>query len=228
MKRLDWHLIRPPRPGAAEVTDIERRIDELVQRATEKVLDDDELALLLDLEDLHDERTIAACEAVSAPRVDDDPDWESRSIDEYADTDTDLDLEEYLDLRRAEPDCERCPFASPYSLFPLDPCEFSAGGVLQVVTDPDVRRQAAEPMDPAQMLALADALEVALAEHRWEPIVELDAEDYLKKAVCFLRLWARHGFRVRPVATDEEAPILTPDGPSGGSHDDGEPSPVLH
>ncbi|PKN58425.1 MAG: hypothetical protein CVU56_06050 [Deltaproteobacteria bacterium HGW-Deltaproteobacteria-14] len=228
MKRLDWHLIRPPRPGAAEVAEIEHRIDELVHRATEKVLDEDELTRLLDLEDLHDERTIATCEAVGAPRVDDDPDWESRTIDEYADTDTDLDLEEYLELRRAEPDCERCPFASVYSLFPLDPCEFAAGGLLQVVTDGDVRRQVAEPMDAGQMVALADALERVMAEGRWEHIVELDAEDYLKKAVFFLRLWARHGFRVRPVATDEEAPILTPDGPIGGSYDDGEPSPLLH
>lgn len=228
MKRLDWHLIRPPRPDAAEVEEIERHIDELVQRATEKVLDDKELARLLDLEDLHDERTVAACEAVAAPRVDDDPDWESRVIDEYGDTDTDLDLEEYLDMRRAEPDCERCPFASSYSLFPLDPCEFSAGALLLVIADRDIRRRASEPLEPPQMLALAGALDRVIAERSWEAIAELDAEDYLKKAAFFLRLWARHGFRVRPVATDEEAPILTPDGPMGGHHDDGEPSPVLH
>ena len=136
MKRLDWHLIRPPRPDAGEVSEIIRRIDELVQTATEKVLDEEELALLLELEDLHDKRTTSACDAVGAPRVEDDPDWESRVIDEYADTDTHLDLEDYLDLRRREPDCERCPFASPYSLFPLDPCEFSAGALQRVLDDP--------------------------------------------------------------------------------------------
>ncbi|TNF26839.1 MAG: hypothetical protein EP329_20570 [Deltaproteobacteria bacterium] len=228
MKRVDWHLMRPPRADAREVASLEHRIDELVQRATEKVLDEEELAVLLDLEQLHEQRTISACDAVGAPRVEDDPDWESRVIDEYADTDTDLDLEDYLEVRRAEPDCERCPFASPYSLFPLDPCEFSAGALLRVVQDADVRRRATEPMAPADMLALADALERLVAARAWEEIVELDAEDYLKKAIFFLRLWARHGFRLRPVATDEEAPILTPDGPMGGSPDDGEPSPVLH
>jgi len=228
MKRVDWHLIRPPRADAREVATLERRIDELVQRATEKVLDAEELAVLLDLEELHEERTIAACEAVGAPKVEDDPDWESRAIDEYADTDTDLDLEEYLDARRVEPDCERCPFASPYSLFPLDPCEFSAGALLRIISDPRVRRQVVDTMNAREMVALADALDEVLVERRWEEIVELDAEDYLKKAVFFLRLWARHGFRVRPVATDDEAPILTPGGPVGGSPDDGEPSPVLH
>lgn len=234
MKRLDWHLVRPARPGSVGVPELERRIDELVERATEKVLDDEELAQLLELEDLHDSETISTCEAVGAPRVEDDPDWEGRTIDEYAETDTDLDLEEYLEIRRSEPDCERCPFASAYSLFPLDPCEFSAGALWQVTSSPAILRIAGRTMSEADMNALATAVEAALEAGQYTPVAALDASDYLRKAAAFLRLWARHGFRVRAVAADEEAPVLTPDAPPDPAtededeDDDSDPSPVLH
>lgn len=229
MKRLDWHLVRPPRPGVDNVSDVEQRINGLVQRATEKVLDDEELDELVELEERHEGLTISSCDAVGAPRVEDDADWESRVIDEYAETDTDLDLEEYLDLRRLDHDCERCPFASPYSVYPLDPCEFSAGALSAVVHDPRVIALATRPMDGVAMIELAELLDAALVAGAWTPIGALDAADYLRKASFFLRFWSRNGFAIKPIAVDEEAPILTHDRPRGESDEEsGEPSPVLH
>lgn len=229
MKRLDWCLVRPPREGVDNLPEIDRRIGELVQRATEKVLDDDEIDELLALEERHESLTVSSCEAAGAPRVEDDADWESRIIDEYAEADTDLDLEDYLELRRLDHDCESCPFASPYSVYPLDPCEFSAGALFDVLADPQVVALATSPMDGRAMLTLAGLLERALSDGVWCPIDALDAADYLRKAVFFLRFWSRYGFEIKPIATDDEAPILTHDHPfSEPDEDSGEPSPVLH
>jgi len=222
MKRVDWQLLRPPRPGAEGVDEVEREIDVMVERATEQVLTEPELAVLLELEDQHEGMTIPACEAVDAPRLEDDPDWESRVLDEYAETDTDIELEEYLELRRRDPDCERCPFSSPYSLFPLDPCEFSAGPLFVILDDPALLAVAVAPMGPAEMRWLAAAIDEALTRGAWHPLAELDAQDFLRKASYFLRLWSRHGFGVRPQVIDDLAEIVTSEESSRGSGESGE------
>jgi hypothetical protein len=153
---------------------------------------------LAELEKCLEELTISTCEAVGAPRVEDDPHWEHRLIEEFEDSEDDLDLEEYVAERKGDPDCERCPFASPYSLYPMDPCEFSAGVLELVLVDAKLWAGCCEPMQPPEMRSLADRLEEALGAGQWRPIEILDARDYLEKAVYFLRFWADHGFGVKP------------------------------
>lgn len=227
MKRVDWCLVRPAKPGAIGVAAVEGEIAALVARASEEVLTEDELLRLIALEDEHDALTVLMCDAVGAPRVEDDPDWESRACDEFADSDTDLELEEYLELRRKDPDCERCPFASPYSLYPLEPCEFSVGPLFHILGDPGVHALAKQRMGPPEMNELADAIDAASAGG-FRAVAELDAGEFLKQATHFLRFWARHGFGVEPVEPDELPRILTETDPFEGPDDPGEPSSYLH
>ncbi len=228
MKRLDWQLVRPPRAGADQVLQLDRRIQALVARAAQTLLADDELELLVELEGRYDEQTVPPCEAVGAPKVEDDPDWEARAVDEYGDSESELELEEFLDLRRTEPDCDRCPYASPYSVFPMDPCEFSAGPLLYLVDDAQILGLAIEGLGPPQMRELAERIDDALAMGRWNARPELDTADYLQKASFFLRFWSRHGFAMRPLFFDDEPQVLTPDGPVGGPGESSDPSPILH
>ncbi|MCA9518446.1 MAG: hypothetical protein KC635_26105 [Myxococcales bacterium] len=227
MKRVDWCLVRPAKPGATGVAALEGEIAVLVEQAAEEVLTEEELERLVALEDEQEEQTVLMCDAVAAPRVEDDPDWESRICDEYADTDTDLELEEYLELRAKDPDCDRCPFASPYSLYPLDPCEFSAGPLFVILGDAAVHAAAKRAMGPAEMGELADAIDTAAARG-FREVPEVDARDFLKRAAHFLRFWGRHGFSVKPVEPDELPPIMTESEPPDGPDDPGEPSSYLH
>ncbi|MFT7579396.1 MAG: hypothetical protein ACI9MR_001060 [Myxococcota bacterium] len=225
MKRIDWQLVPPVKPGE-DAAPLLLEMAELERSASVELLTDTQMDRLVTLENLYDTVTISTCAAVGAPRVDDDPDWETRAIDEYADSDVEIELEEFLALRRSEPDCENCPYAQPYSLFPMDPCEFSAGPLLAVVLDPSLHALATATMAVPQMLALADGLQRVIDKEAWQPIAELDALDYLKKTVFFLRFWARHDFGLEPVAIDQLPPIITEDeideGEAGG------PPPFLH
>lgn len=228
MKRVDWQLIRPPKPRAKGVAAVVRKIDALVGMATESVLGEDALEELVALEERHEALTVAPCEAVSAPRVDDDPDWETRTIDEYAEGDLDMELEDYLELRRGEPDCERCPYAQPYSVFPMDPCEFSAGALLEIVPDRALLSMAMAPMAAAEMRAVADGLEALVEAQAYRQSAAVDALDYLKKAIFFLRFWSKLDFGVRPLSLDDMDAVLTPDGPIGDVGPSDEPPPFLH
>jgi len=216
LPRIDWQLIRPARPGkkhARVLDEVEPLIEAQVYDATQRVFGERELDQLRALEDRHDNATIASCEAAHAPRVEDDPDWETRIVDEFSETDTELELDEYLDLRRREFDCDRCPHASPFSLFPQDPCEISVGPLL-VALDVRITTRLSEPMGPDDMIALADDLDRARGgEHIVVP--GIDVADLMAKASKFLRFWARLGFGVRPEVVDSLSPIQTPDGPVG-------------
>lgn len=229
MKRIDWMLIRPPRPDkkvAKRLDELEGRIDARIHEATQRVLSESEVDALCDLEDRFDGATIAACEAAHAPRYEEAPDGENRLVDEYAMTETDLELDEYLETRRREFDCERCPHASSYSLYPMDPCEITAGALLEILVDDPLKRAIRRPMGPDDMRRLADELELRRTEGRFQALTELDAGDYLDKCVAFLRLWARLGFGVRPVDFDALEPIQTPEGPLGTPS--GSTSHLLH
>jgi hypothetical protein len=203
MRRLDWRLVRPPLEGSSDG----RRLADVLERAFERALDEPaggDSEALADLEVRYEEATLAPCEAVDAPRVQDDPDWESRVVDEFGEADLDMELEEYLELRRLEPDCDRCPYASPYSLFPMDPCEFSAG-MLEDVLDAELADGADHAMGPPEMRAYADALAAALARGEIHESDVLDVRDYLGKAIHFLRFWADLGFSVTPIDLEEAA-----------------------
>ena len=204
MRRLDWQLIRPQRgddgPEPLHMAEIIRR---LVEREASGNISDEDRTLLHHLEESYYADTVSTCEAVGAPVVKDDPHWESRVVDEFGETDVDMELEDYLDMRREEPDCENCPYTSPYSIFPMDPCEFSAGGLEVVLADSDAREAAGRPMDPNEMKAYAALLERALSEKLILANDAIDAEDYLAKAIYFLRFWADHGFAILPTDIDE-------------------------
>lgn len=218
LTRLDWQLLRPARPGrkhARVLDEVEPLIEAKVHEATLRVLDAAEVAALCDLEDREENATIAACEAAQAPRVGDDPDWESRVVDEYGDADTDLELEEFLELRKREFDCDRCPHASPWSLHPQDPCEISVGPIDAALHDEDLRARLRRAMGPDDMTALADALDKALGDGGLDPIPELDVAALVAAATKFLRFWARLGFGLRPEVASELEAIQTPDGPVG-------------
>ena len=178
-------------------------IRRLVTREAAGELDAEDGRLLEEVEETYLDSTVPHCDAVHAPYVGDDPHWETRMLDEFAESDADLELEVYLELRRSEPDCERCPYASPYSLFPMDPCEFSAGLLEHILADGALQAQAARAMTPDEMRAYADGLEQALAAGRWRDIEIVDVADYLSKAAHFLRFWADHGFAILPTDIDE-------------------------
>ncbi len=226
MKRLDWRLIRPFRAGACREPSVADEVERLVEQAVTQGLVGEEMAELVALEERYQALTVPPCEAVSAPRLEDDPDWESRLIDEYGESDLDLELEDYLSARRREHDCERCPYASPYSLFPMDPCEFSAGALEVVLDDEDLWLRAQQAMTPPAMVALATDLAAALAQGRYRGLDELDARDYLEKAIFFLRFWADLGFAVRPARLDQPDEDAARD--LRAADDPGETPPVLH
>lgn len=230
MKRLDWTLIRPPRPSRKNIPlkKQQRRIEELesaietrVHEATKRLLSEAEVDQLADLEERLEDLTIASCEAARAPRVGDDPDWENRLVDEFGDADTDLDLDDYLEQRRNDFDCERCPHAAFYSLYPQDPCEISVGPLLQVIDNDRLARAITRPMGPDDMRTIAIDLERALESGHFKTLAEVDAADLLHKSIDYLRFWARLGFGIRPELVDDEVALQTPDGligpPAGGS-----------
>ena len=204
MRRLDWQLVHPDGDGDLdESMQLLVMIRRLATKEASQGLSEDEIEFLGGAEESYYEGTLAHCDAVEAPLVEQDPDWETRIIDEYAESQEDMELEDYLDIRRREPDCDRCPFASPYSLYPMDRCEFSAGALEEVLTDEGLRARLAEPMQPAQMLALATDLEATIAAGTWREIDAVDTRDYLNKAVFFLRFWAEYGFGILPTDVDE-------------------------
>ncbi len=225
MRRLDWQLVQPhSEEGVSSSLPVLRSIHRLVAREARDELDEEDRSVLFELEATYRETTTTTCAAVSAPRIASDPGWQSRAIDEYAELDTDLDLEEYLELRQKEPDCERCPYVSPYGLYPMNPCEFGAGALEQVLTDADLARRAAEPMDPVAMVALATALEAARDEDRFRRIEAVDAEHYLSMAAHFLRFWADAGFGVLPTDIDELIDFQDDEPMPAREEEDGEPT----
>jgi len=229
MKRLDWTLIRPPRPNkksARLVDQIEQRIELRVRESQRRLLTPAEVEKLADLEDRLDNHTLAACEAAHAPRVEDDPDWENRIVDEYAESENDFELDEYLELRRKEFDCDRCPHAAVYSLYPQDPCEISVGPLLDALSDKALLALLLTPMGPEDMNGLAARLDEVRSAQTFAAIPGIDAADLLERSAHYLRFWGQLGFGIRPELIDEEAPILTPDGPAGPP--EGEPSGFLH
>jgi hypothetical protein len=235
MKRLDWTLIRPARPDKKKagrqqprlqnlrdlIDELESAIETRVHEATRRLLSEEEVDQLADLEERLEDLTIASCEAARAPRVEDDPDWENRLVDEYADADTDLELDEFLEMRKRDFDCERCPHAAVYSLYPQDPCEMSVGPLLHVLGSEALVAALRRPMGPEDMRALADELERVLDTGSFKTLAEVDAADLLQKSIDYLRFWARLGFGIRPELVDEEDALQTPEGlvgpPAGGS-----------
>ena len=183
-----------------------------MREARRRVLREREVEELVELEERLDGMTLSACEAVHAPRVEDDPDWESRLVDEFAGADTDLELEEYLEIRKREFDCDRCPFASEYSLYPQDPCEMSLGPLYVAVADPAIKARFLAPMGPEDMRALADTLDVVIQAGGLTPQRGVDVQDMAGKAVEYLRLWAKVGFGILPELVANEPPIQTPEG----------------
>ncbi len=210
MTRIDWHLFRPPRQEGEETQDLVDTVLRCLQdtnRFGESRETDEALAKV---EERYRALTVSPCEAASAPVVADDPDWETRAVDEFAESDTDLELEEYLELRRVEPDCERCPYASPYSLYPMAPCEFSAGGLSEVLEGPELSARASEIMIPDDMITYAQILENAVAAGRLRDHEGVNSEDYVAKAILFLRFWAKLGFTIVPIRWTETEVIEEP------------------
>ncbi len=229
MKRLDWTLIRPPRPSKKSVRlvdELEQRIDHRVREARRRVLTPTEVEKLANLEERLDNHTIATCEAAHAPRVEDDPGWENRIVDEYADSDNDYELDEYLELRKREFDCDRCPHAALYSLYPQDPCEISVGPLLDALEDGGTVARLLVPMGPDDMAELATLFDSLRGSGSFKGMAGLDVADLLEKSAHYLRFWGQLGFGVKPELIDEEEPIQTPEDSSGGPDD--EPSGLLH
>lgn len=229
MKRLDWTLIRPARPSKKSgrlVDELEQKIELRVREAKRRLLTPSEVDKLVSLEDRLDNHTITACEAAHAPRVEDDANWENRIVDEYAETDNDFELDEYLELRRREFDCDRCPHAAIYSLYPQDPCEISVGPLLDALEDLDILNRLTVSMGPEDMAQLAGQLDATREARRFQPATGLDIADLLEKSAHYLRFWGQLGFGIKPELIDDEDPIHTPEGHSGPS--DGETSGFLH
>ena len=207
--RLDWELIAPPASGE-DRKHLEARVslEACYRRALESPGDTTALAALAEAEHEVDEVSLFKCVVVRAPRVEDDPDWESRVIDEYGDSDIAMEMEEYLEERRTEPDCESCPYANRYSIYPMDPCEFSAGGLLQVLqAHHELTQVIRSNMEPDEMLACAASIAAVVEAEDFEELQVVDTRDYLLEAIQFLRFWARHGFFVRATLLDEDMVI---------------------
>lgn len=204
MRRLDWQLVRPPKDGklsdALGMAEIIRR---LVHREARGLLSAEDQSLLLHSEETYAKSTLSACKAVEAPVVDDDPHWQTRIIDEFGESDAEIDLAEYLELRRKEPDCERCPYTSPYSVFPMDPCEFSAGALEVILVDTEIWDLARQRMNPEAMRDLAARLDEARLQSRFRQSDVIDPADYLLKASYFLSFWADIGFGILPIELDD-------------------------
>lgn len=158
---------------------------------------------LAELERRYEELTVPKCEAAQAPTVSQDPDWETRVLEEFEELDIDCELEDFMKLRSEEPDCERCPYASPYSLFPMDPCEFSAGALEEILLDAELAEAASRGMECAGMAEYAQRLEDALGAGRFQEHTAVHSEDYIEKAVAFLRFWSGLGFSLQPALLDE-------------------------
>jgi hypothetical protein len=200
MHRIEWRLLHPIREGAretvealsAELSDLEAyqapghptneaRIQQLA----------DEVAAL----------TIPPCEAVGAPRVGDSADCEQRLVVEFHEDDLieeALDFSEYAALRKQDYDCERCPYGTPYTRYPLSPCEFAAGAFLDLVEDDDLLDRILAEMEPPEMEDLASTLEALRRSGNLPSVEGVDSADYFAKAALFLRFWARLGFSVAP------------------------------
>lgn len=231
MKRLDWTLIRPPRPtkkSARLVDELEQKIELKLRAARRRVLTTTEVDKLVSLEERLDNHTIAACEAAHAPRVEDDPGWENRIVDEYADSDNDFELDEYLELRRREFDCDRCPHAALYSLYPQDPCEISVGPLLDALGEADLVARLSTPMGPEDMSELATRLDASRAAGQFEAVPGLEIADLLEKAAHYLRFWGQLGFGVRPELVDDEDTVVTPGGGENDDPGDEPPTGLLH
>ena len=204
MRRLDWQLIRPRTTGrlgdSFETVVLIRRLS---QKHLQVGLNEAEASVLNEAETSYLDKTRSCCDAVAAPSVCDSPDWESRLVDDYALDETDEDLETYIEARQNEPDCTRCPAVSPYSVFPIAPCEFSAGELEQIVPDEDLRRRLSVRMNPEEMRELARLFEITLDSGTYVQSRRVDSEAYLIGAIAFLRGWAERGFGVLPIETDE-------------------------
>ena len=203
MQRIDWRLIRPARDGAEEGRHVARALVHLWPRISDLSDEGHAESQLVELEKRYADLTVSPCEASSAPKIADDPDWETRMLEEYEILDVEEDLEDFLQARRSEPDCERCPYASNYSLFPMDPCEFSAGGLLEILHSRSLGDQATQSMDSTTMMKYADELGTALSRGEFNEHPAVHAEDYLEKTISFLRFWAQLGFSIEPALLDE-------------------------
>ena len=228
MQRLDWQLVRPLRDDSAEGPRIEAELHAIITKERTSSLTEEESAWLETLSRHYEQETLSPCAAVTAPLVGDDTNWQSRVIDEYAESHLEMELEEYMEVRRKDPDCEYCPYASPYSLYPMDPCEFSAGALMEIISDEAIKHRIRQPATPDEMRSLADSLEAVKESDNWVPTEALDANDYLTKAVLFLRFWAEQGFSIYPEDIDAIAGSLEGDSPDrgptaagSGSEDDG-------
>jgi len=204
MRRLDWQLVRPDSEGSVleplQWVEIIRR---LVHREARGLLTSEDREILAHTEEAYVSQTRSTCAVVGAPVVEDDPHWQPRMIDEFSESDAQIDLAEYLEMRRTEPDCERCPYTSPYSLFPMDPCEFAAGLLDEVLMDRTLLEQIRQPMTPDGMRALAEALAQARDAGQHGDAAGVDVPDYLSKSIYFLTFWADAGFGVLPVDIDD-------------------------
>jgi hypothetical protein len=225
MRRIDWLLVPPVRPDDDEGSQIQTTLGRLLERANREGIDADEIEEIGAMSTLYEQHTVSTCEAVGAPVVEDDPDWESRILDEFAETDLDEDLEVYLESRRKHPDCERCPYASPYSLYPMDPCEFGAGALDDLLTDEALREAIQTPSDPAAMVALAARLRDAIDGGRHSTSEVVHVRDYIEKAIFFLRFWSERGFSIFP-RCDDASPWDAAE--HGCASDDDKPTGLIH
>jgi hypothetical protein len=216
MTRLDWLLVRPARNGrrrAEPLRRLEQAIAARLAAARTRVLSPAAVDELCDLETRLDDLTLSECEAVNAPVYRDDPDGPERLAAMYQDEGDDRALEAWVHDRLDDFDCDKCPFASRYSLYPSSPCELSAGPLRIVLADhPDLVDRLALPMGPAEMQQLAASLREVLQGGSFHAVEGLDTRDYLTAAVRFLESWAARGFGVDP-DLDADEPFPTPEGP---------------
>lgn len=224
MKRIDWRLIRPPTGDGGEGARTSRALVQLWKRASSFVGDHEAEGQLVELEKRYVETTLSPCEAAGAPRVEDDPDWESRMIDEFEASTVEDDLEAFLAERRVEHDCERCPYASMYSIFPMDLCIFSAGALEEILVDPRLVEAASRGMKPQEMNAYAQAIKQVLVEKEFREHLAVHAEDYLEKAASFLQFWSQLGFSIEPAILDEQLEEIA----DAHDEDEDEETPTLH
>ena len=207
MHRIEWRLLHPIRDGCRDrVEALTAELGEL--DGTRPVLAVPDPGLVDHLTTELARLTVSPCEAAGAPILEDSPDWERRLLVEFHEDDqsTDaIDFDDYVTQRRGDPDCERCPYSTPYTLFPLNPCEFAAGALLDVLDDESVLDRVVEEMEPPEMIGLATELEVVRDEGRFLAAESVDSHDYLSKAALFLRFWAGLGFSVAPFGPDEDA-----------------------
>jgi hypothetical protein len=203
MKRIDWRLIRPSRDDTVEGQRIALALVQFWNRLADIREGGSDESHLIELEKRYEELTVSQCEASGAPKIADDTDWETRMLEEYETLDIDEDVEDFLEIRSSEPDCERCPYASNYSLFPMDPCEFSAGALDEVLLDAGLIEQVSRAMKPDEMLSFAGRLEHVVNERQFQEHPAVHAEDYLEKTISFLRFWSALGFSLYPALLDE-------------------------